>query len=174
MSLTSTLASFESLNQRKRDNATALNVRERDCWRTMKCQIEEALYGHPIPPEQDVREFLRTPVSLSVRFEWRAEIHKRELIELGEGGCFIRTSSPLPKGTRLTLTIVPLIYGPCFEVTGEVCWNTQSNPAKAGMGVRFILQNEEQRKAIHGLVDYAVAQCLSHSSCRLHESLECC
>lgn len=170
MSLTSTLASFEQLNQRKRRSGHALSTGERDCWRTMKCQLEAALFGRLIPPEQDIREYLRAPVSLGVRFVWGGRVHRQDLIELGEGGCFIRTATPLPKGTRLTLTIVSLIYGRCFEVLGEVCWNSQSNPSKAGMGIRFIQPDDEQLAAIQGLVDYVVAQFLTHPACRFDEA----
>jgi len=153
------LQAFDSLNERKRRNPDGLSKLEKARWRTMRCQIEEALSQQTRDPATDTREFIRVPVSL--RISYRAGDTRREeyLTTLGENGLFIASSDPLPVGTRIELEGYPVSGGRPFVAGGEVVWSGKpEDKAGAGMGIKFVELLDEQKRLIHAIVDDTVRQ----------------
>lgn len=153
------IEAFEALNERKRRAPASLSKLELARWRTMRCQIEEALFQHPRDPAADSRAFLRVPRALRVRYQAAGVWCERFSSVLGEGGLFIDTDDPCQGGDRLALEIVPVGRGPAFRVTAEVAWaRTGGPPDKRGMGMRFVDLTPLQLQTIHALVDDTVRQ----------------
>ncbi|NMB75562.1 MAG: TIGR02266 family protein [Myxococcales bacterium] len=150
----SLLEAFEALNQHKRQDPASLSGEEKTRWKSLRREIEQALFAAPQGSEADTREFLRVPVSLSVRYWTHNELRDRYIPVLGEGGLFVATVDPLPVGTRLDLEIGLAQRGFSFSVRGEVVWvNSGDDPARRGMGIRFADLTWEQKRLIYGLVD---------------------
>lgn len=155
----SLIEAFEALNERKRRAPGSLSKMEQARWRTMRCQIEEALFQHPRDPAADSREFLRVPKSLLVRYRVAGVTHERYVSVLGEGGLFIDTGEPCQPGHHLELEIVPVGRGPAFRVAGQVAWSRgEDTPDAPGMGIRFTDLTPQQQQAIYALVDDTVRQ----------------
>jgi Tfp pilus assembly protein PilZ len=58
--------------------------------------------------------------------------------DLGAGGAFIRSPSPPPVGTRVSLVIGPTLdSGETFELAGQVAWVRRGDRDSQGFGVRF-------------------------------------
>lgn len=156
---TSLLEAFDGLNERKRRDPDSLSKLEKARWRMMRCQIEEALFQQTRDPAKDTREFLRVPISMKVRCEHDDKTSERYLTVLGEGGLFVSSTDPAPKGTILKLEGLPAGEGKPFRVKGEVVWSNVKGPAdNHGMGVKFIDLDQEQKQLIYTLVDDTVRQ----------------
>ncbi len=71
-------------------------------------------------------------------------------------GIFIRTTSPLAVGTRLTLRFSPSPAQESFVLQGIVQWLNESSAARStlnpGMGVRFVDLSPEDRERIVDVV----------------------
>ena len=153
------LEAFDGLNERKRKDPDGLTKLEKARWRMMRCQIEEALFQQTRDPAKDTREFLRVPISMKVRYELHSRAEERFLTVLGEGGLFIASTDPAPKGTILTIEGLPIGVGEAFRVKGEVVWSNAKGPESGhGMGIKFIDLSEEQKQLIFTLVDDTVRQ----------------
>ena len=63
-----------------------------------------------------------------------------EVLDVGSGGLFIRTTNPLAVGKRLSLEIQNGAGGPTWSALGRVVWNraTGTKDAAPGMGVKLI------------------------------------
>lgn len=153
-SYTSLLEAFADLNRRKRADPGALSAAEHEDWKSMRRRIEQALFERAAEAEQDTREYLRVPVSLSARYWTRNELRDRYIPVLGEGGLQISTVDPLPVGTRLDLEILLAHRGLSIALQGEVVWSVAGeDPAGRGMGIRFVELSYEQKRIIYELVD---------------------
>lgn len=153
-SYSSLLEAFDALNVRKRRDPAALDRGERRRWKEMRREIELALFNNAPDPAVDTREYLRVPVCLSVRYWTSNELKDRYIPVLGEGGLFVSTVDPLPVGARLDMEIVLARRGLLIPVQGEVVWtNDCEDPARRGMGIRFVELSYEQKRAIYELVD---------------------
>ncbi len=151
---TKLLDDFEELNERKRSNPQGLTAEEKERWKVMRREIEKALFNQTVDPQNDSREFLRVPVSLSVRYWTRNELKDRYIPVLGEGGLAVSTIDPLPIGTQLDLEIVLAHKRFSFNVRGEVVWvKEEDDPANSAMGIRFMDLTYEQKRMVYGLVD---------------------
>jgi type IV pilus assembly protein PilZ len=160
---TSLLEAFDGLNERKRRDPDSLSKLEKARWRMMRCQIEEALFQQTRDPAKDTREFLRVPISMKVRYEHEGKANERFLTVLGEGGLFVSTPEPSPRGTILTLEGLPVGKstggGESFRVKGEVVWANVKGPEDGhGMGIKFVDLSQEQKQLIYTLVDDTVRQ----------------
>ncbi len=155
----SLLEAFDGLNERKRQDPDSLSKLEKARWRMMRCQIEEALFQQTRDPAKDTREFLRVPLSMKVHCEYNGKTSERYLTVLGEGGLFVSTTEPAPKGTILMLEGLPVGGGEPFRVKGEVVWSNVKGPEEQhGMGVKFIDLSQDQKERIYTLVDDTVRQ----------------
>ena len=74
---------------------------------------------------------------------------------ISKGGTFIKTSRPLPMGTRFLFALsVPALSEP-VQITGEVQWISPpgSQESEAGMGIRFVFTADEERIRLERLVE---------------------
>lgn len=75
-------------------------------------------------------------------------------------GIFVRTTSPLPLGTTMTLTIpVPEEQAERWNDSGPLCligkvvWTSDNNPECAGMGVELVEPTRDERTRLMALVE---------------------
>lgn len=158
----SLLEAFEALNERKRLAPEGLSINDKDRWKAMRRELELALFNHTVDPKYDTREFVRVPVSLSVRYWGRDELNDRFISIFGEGGLMVATVDPLPVGTQLDLEVELTHRRFSFKVRGEVVWASdgsgQGQGSEAGMGIRFLDLSEEQTDIIYELVDHTLKE----------------
>ena len=83
---------------------------------------------------------------------------------ISKGGTFIKTSRPLPVGTRFLFALaVPALSEP-VTLDGEVTWVLKEDAAAEGqdpgMGIRFVFRSSEQRKQFETLVEELMEESL--------------
>jgi type IV pilus assembly protein PilZ len=83
---------------------------------------------------------------------------------ISKGGTFIRTSKPLEIGTEFVFVLsFPSAEGQ-LKLRGEVMWivpdeeASEENPA--GMGIRFLFENGEERQTVHAFVERLMTDAL--------------
>ena len=158
-SFSSLLEAFNTLNRRKRADPGSLTREERERWKQYRREFEKVLFNRAPDAAADTREFLRVPVCLSARYWTRNELKDRYIPVLGEGGLFVSTVDPLPVGSLLDLEIELTSKGVHVPVKGEVVWvNQGDDPARHGMGIKFVEMTYEQKQAIYSLVDDTLRQ----------------
>ena len=74
------------------------------------------------------------------------------LVDISDGGCYVETAETFPSGT--TLEIVVRTENLRLAIHGEV----QSTHRGFGMGVKFVLRNDDQRKQVQQLIACAQAE----------------
>lgn len=105
---------------------------------------------------QDGREQVRVPVQLLV--DYRADGHYLFDFcrDLGTGGVFIETSSPLPAGSTLDLTFTIPDSKQTLRTSGTVIWAQPPVDGRKnltpGMGIQFSGFTGEQRTALEEFV----------------------
>ncbi len=155
------LREFKALNAKKRRDPMSLTKEERAHWKEMRRMIEMTLFRTAADPGADTREYLRVPASLSVRYWTRNELKDRYISVLGEGGLFVSAVDPLPVGSMLDLEVTLQAKNLTAKVQGEVVWvNDKGDPAKQGMGIRFVDMSYDQKRCIYDLVDDTLRQSL--------------
>lgn len=76
---------------------------------------------------------------------------------LSKGGMFVRSPDPLPAGSELTFTVAAPGLKTPLSLRGRVMWviakerATEQTPA--GMGVRFLWEDDAQRRTVDELVE---------------------
>jgi type IV pilus assembly protein PilZ len=74
------------------------------------------------------------------------------IANISELGIFVRTTTPLPVGSRLTLRFAPPGWSSCFVLQGAVQWINEAHPLRAtlnpGMGIRFVDLTLDDREQI--------------------------
>lgn len=107
----------------------------------------------------------RAPLALRVQYRHLNTFLADYTRDLSKGGTFIRTTSPLPAGTRFVLELqVPGFASP-VRLEGEVSRSMNSAQAGAagvepGMGVRFTFDDEERRAAFEQTVEKTMVDTL--------------
>ena len=86
--------------------------------------------------DDDRRSAARYPTRLSVSFIDGDELGRNAIVNLSEGGLFIRTTRPLPIGTELEMTI-RIGHAPPIVQIGKVTW-VRGPSSEEGMGVAFV------------------------------------
>jgi type IV pilus assembly protein PilZ len=92
----------------------------------------------------------RAPLELRVEYRRMNTFFADYTKNISRGGTFIRTASPLPLGTRLSFVLdVPCVEDP-LVLEGEVVRSVDAaqagaQGAEAGMGVRFLFEDDEER-----------------------------
>lgn len=78
---------------------------------------------------------------------------------ISAGGLFVRTKTPLPKGSKITVLLSVPDSEEKIQVKGIVKWETKKLWSKAegggegtGMGIQFIDPDEKAMKAIRDLI----------------------
>ena len=108
------------------------------------------------------REGGRAPIELKVEYKKLNTFFADYTRNISKGGTFIKTRKPLDEGTEFVFKlIVPRLAGP-LAIRGEVKWvvrDGQALPPEAtgdhepGMGIRFIYDSDEERRAIESVVE---------------------
>jgi type IV pilus assembly protein PilZ len=110
-------------------------------------------------PGPEARTHARAPIELKVDYKKLNSFFADYTKNISKGGTFIRTSKPLPIGTRFLFKLtVPQRPGP-FELIGEVVWATASGD-DAGMGIKFVYASDTQRGDFEGVVEHLMAESL--------------
>jgi len=84
--------------------------------------------------------------------------HRCNLSDIGTGGCYVETTETFPIGTPLEIIVRTENSKLC--IAGKV---KSSNPG-FGMGVQFILRNDEQRKQVQELIARAQTESKSQEA----------
>jgi len=107
----------------------------------------------PVEPTQgsDNRRHSRVPTRLRCWCEGENVTVYARIGNLSEGGLFLRTSTPLPKGARTTLRFRD---GEAEEVSAEatVMWSRSGVGDQAGMGLMFGPMDSRKLEAIRRMV----------------------
>jgi type IV pilus assembly protein PilZ len=117
-----------------------------------------------MPPPPDRRTAPRGPIRLRVDYERMNAFFADYTKNISKGGTFIKTSRPLPVGTRFLFALaVPALSEP-VTLDGEVTWVLKSEEAAEGqdpgMGIRFVFGSGEQRKGFETLVEQLMEESL--------------
>ena len=105
----------------------------------------------------DRRTAPRGPIRLRVDYERMNAFFADYTKNISKGGTFIKTSRPLPVGTRFLFALaVPALSEP-VTLDGEVTWVLKGEDAtegrEPGMGIRFLFASERQRTEFEALVE---------------------
>ena len=82
------------------------------------------------------REHQRIPVSLQVSYLSKGDLQRDLVVNLSPGGLFVRTSKPLPIGTKVDLEVLIAQEETPIHVRGKVMW-LRGDAEAAGMGIQF-------------------------------------
>jgi type IV pilus assembly protein PilZ len=112
----------------------------------------------------DRRAAPRGPIRLRVDYERMNAFFADYTKNISKGGTFIKTSRPLPVGTRFLFALaVPALSEP-VTLDGEVTWVMEAAQARAGeepgMGIRFVFASDEQRSEFESLVERMMEESL--------------
>jgi len=108
--------------------------------------------------DPDLRRSGRAPVKLRVDYERMNSFFADYTKNISKGGTFIKTTRPLPIGTRFLFSLsVPALSEP-VTLDGEVTWILPVEVAathreEPGMGIRFIFEDERARMEFEDLVE---------------------
>jgi type IV pilus assembly protein PilZ len=116
----------------------------------------------PSTDEDDRRDDPRMPIELRVEYKKLNTFFADYTKNICKGGTFIRTQKPLDVGTIFLFQLaVPTLDKP-IEIRGEVKWvkrdGEPSPPGvaedhEAGMGIRFIYDKPDERRAVETTVE---------------------
>jgi len=117
-----------------------------------------------MPSPHDRRTAPRGPIRLRVDYERMNAFFADYTKNISKGGTFIKTSRPLPVGTRFLFALaVPALSEP-VTLDGEVTWVLTPETADAGqdpgMGIRFVFGSAEQRKDFEASVERLMEESL--------------
>ena len=103
------------------------------------------------------RQARRVQVALEVNYRSADTFLFAYITDLSLLGIFVRTDSPIPPGTRLTLRFTPPGQSASMDLEGQVMWINPVRPVQEGgrspgMGIRFIEVTEQQRERLVELV----------------------
>lgn len=98
------------------------------------------------------RRHARAPIELAVSYRRLNSFFVDYTRNVSAGGMFVRTARPLPPGTRFAFRLeIPGRPEP-LHLTGEVVHGTATGEA-AGMGLRFVWEDEAARAEFEALVE---------------------
>ena len=101
----------------------------------------------PSPPVEDTNP-RRKPARLKLGYKNPLSMVREYRSNLSKGGCFIKTSKPLPVGREVLIEVrVPGIENNPISIPGEVTWSSRGMDElgpdqKAGMGIEYHLDDD--------------------------------
>jgi type IV pilus assembly protein PilZ len=108
------------------------------------------------------REGGRAPIELKVEYKKLNTFFADYTRNICKGGTFIKTRKPLDEGTEFVFKlIVPRLTAP-LAIRGEVKWVVRpgedahaenGSAQESGMGIRFIYDSDEERRAVEAVVE---------------------
>ena len=101
------------------------------------------------------RAHLRVPLSVEVSLESENNFYTGLTDNISEGGVFVATHTPPPRGTHVEFELV-LGDGARFPIEGEVCWTrdlrASSPDAPAGCGIRWLRISDAALQAVSAFI----------------------
>jgi len=102
----------------------------------------------------------RGPIELKVEYKRLNAFFADFTKNISKDGTFIKTSKPLDLGTEFVFKLfVPSLPAP-IELRGQVRWilreedlNGPRDPREAGMGIRFLYEDDAERRRLQQLVE---------------------
>jgi type IV pilus assembly protein PilZ len=111
------------------------------------------------------RGHARAPIALEVRYRRLNAFFADYTRNISRGGTFIRTARPLPAGTRFLFKLLVPDRADPLELSGEVVRVVPAGPG-AGMGIRFVWDDEGRRTELFALVERLMADSLGEQVTR--------
>ena len=110
--------------------------------------------------EDERRRDERQPIELKVEYQRLNTFFSDYTKNIAKGGTFIRTDKPLGIGTEFVFKLyVPTLEEP-IRIRGQVQWIVREEDVEEsddsdepGMGIHFVFQNPEERKAVERTVE---------------------
>jgi type IV pilus assembly protein PilZ len=99
---------------------------------------------------EDARQHLRTPMELKVEYRKMNTFFSDYTKNISKGGTFISTDKPLAIGTELIFKLFLPAQPAPITLRGQVAW---VNEGEQGMGIRFLYQDDAQRKNLETTVE---------------------
>lgn len=103
------------------------------------------------------RNTSRTPIELKVEYKQLNSFFADYTRNISKGGTFLKTLHPLEIGTEFDFSLTaPALEDPirlrgCVQRIVSQEQATESSPA--GMGIRFLYENDQERREIESLVE---------------------
>jgi type IV pilus assembly protein PilZ len=118
------------------------------------------------------RQDARHPITLRVDYKRMNTFFADYAKNISKGGTFIRTGKPLDVGTRFNFVLSIPSRTEQLQLRGEVMWivsEEEATPTKvAGMGIRFVFEEDSEREKVHSFVESLMAETLgAHVSTKL-------
>jgi len=111
-------------------------------------------------PAGEKRTDPRAAIELNVAYKKVNAFFSDYTRNISQGGTFIGTPSPLPIGTVFLFQMKVPYMADALRLTGVVRWIVEQADAgkdpdrpDPGMGIEFQYANDDERKAVHGLVE---------------------
>ncbi len=112
--------------------------------------------------EENRRQHPRVPIELKVEYKRLNTFFADYTKNISKGGTFIKTPKALDIGTEFIFSLsVPKLETP-LRLRGRVMWVVRdgeepppqaTEPYEPGMGIRFIYENDDQRRAVLSQVE---------------------
>ena len=114
----------------------------------------------------EARQHQRAPIELKVEYKKMNTFFSDYTKNISKGGTFIKTDRPLKVGTEFVFKLfIPAQEDP-FTLRGRVAWvNTEGESqrpdvAEKGMGIKFIYQDDAQRRLFEDVVEQMLKKSL--------------
>lgn len=119
------------------------------------------------PPKitKEIRSSPRVPLELKVEYRRMNTFFSDYTRNISLGGTFIATKAPMPIGTRFKFILSIPSSDEHFELLGEVTW-AKAIGDNAGMGICYIWEDEDKRKAFEAQVEALMVENLGSEIAR--------
>jgi type IV pilus assembly protein PilZ len=118
--------------------------------------------------EDERRESGRAPIELPIEYDRLNALLSDYTHNISRGGTFIRTLRPLEVGTVLHFTIRAPELGEPLVLRGVVRWVVRAARERedrpAGMGIAFVYDSAEQRRAVEARLDRLMIDSLGQAT----------
>jgi type IV pilus assembly protein PilZ len=105
------------------------------------------------------REHPRAPIELKVDYRRLNSFFADYTKNISKGGTFIKTRKALPVGTRFLFQLSIPGRDQAIELSGEVV-HASATADQAGMGIRFVWEDDAQRQQFEALVEQLMVESL--------------
>lgn len=107
----------------------------------------------------EARAHPRAPIELKVDYKRLNSFFADYTKNISKGGTFIKTTKPLPVGTRFLFRLTVPRHPEAFELLGEVVW-TGYDGDDAGMGIKFVYESDRGRGDFEVMVEQLMVDSL--------------
>jgi type IV pilus assembly protein PilZ len=111
------------------------------------------------------REHPRAPIELRVDYRKLDTFFADYTRNISRGGTYIRTTRPLPVGTRFLFRLAVPGRPEPFPLAGEVV-HAGAEGDEAGMGIRFVWSDEGERRRFEAVVEGLMVESLGPEAAR--------